>query len=112
MNMETKKLPEDFEYLKEMYEDDYFPDFLVDKLRDTIKETVSFLEDGDHTKEEIQESLDKMILKTNELQEEFYENDSEIETVARESIAMTVENILKYFDIDIDTEEAIREREW
>lgn len=53
-----------------------------------------------------------MTLKTNELQEEFDENDSEIETVTRDSIGMTVENILKYFEIDIDAEEAIREREW
>src|SRR4051812_17596121 len=110
--MSAKKLPEDFEYLKDMYEDDYFPDFLVDKLKNVIKETVKFIEEGNHTKDEIQESLDKMTLKTNELQEEFDENDSEIETVARESIGLTVENILKYFDIDIDIEEAIREREW
>ena len=95
-----------------MYDDEYFPNFLVDKLRDTIKETVKYIEEGNHTKDEIQKSLDQMTLKTNELQEEFYENDSEIETIARDSIGMTVENILKYFDIDIDVEEAIREREW
>ncbi len=95
-----------------MYEDDYFPNFLVDKLKDTIKETVHFIEEGIHTKEEIQNSFDKMILKTNDLQEEFEENDSEIETGARESIGMTIENILTHFDIDIDVEEAMREREW
>lgn len=110
--MSVKKLPGDFEYLKEMYDDNYFPDFLVNKLRDAIKEVVVFIEYGNHSKEEIQAALDKMTLKTNELQEEFDENDSEIETVARDSIGMTVENILKYFDIDIDAEEAIREREW
>ncbi|CAN5367879.1 hypothetical protein BH11BAC5_BH11BAC5_07410 [soil metagenome] len=95
-----------------MYEDDYFPNFLVDQLRDTIREVVSFIEEGNHTKVEIQEALDKMTLKTNELQEAFEENDSELETVARDSIGITVENILKYFDVDIDIEEAIREREW
>ena len=40
------------------------------------------------------------------------ENDSEIETVARDSIGVTVEKILNYFEIDIDIEEAIRERDW
>jgi methyl-accepting chemotaxis protein len=110
--MSVKKLPDDFEYLKEMYDDGYFPNFLVDQLRDTIREAVTFIEEGNHSKTEIQEALDKMTLKTNELQEAFEENDSEIETVARDSIGMTVENILKYFGIDIDTEEAIREREW
>jgi hypothetical protein len=110
--MGVKKLPDNFDYLKEMYEDDYFPDFLVDQLRDTIREVVTFIEVGNHTKTEIQEALDKMTLKTNELQEAFEENDSELETVARDSIGITVENILKYFDVDIDIEEAIREREW
>ena len=44
--------------------------------------------------------------------EEFDENDSEIETVARECIAATVAYILEWFNIPIDTEEAIRERDW
>ena len=62
--------------------------------------------------EEVQEKLDEMTIKINELEKEFEENDSEIETVARDSIGVTVENILKYFEINIDIEEAIREREW
>jgi hypothetical protein len=108
----TKKLPTDFEYLKEMYEDDYFPNFLVDKIRDLIKSTVSFIEEGNLSKDEIQLSFDKMTLGINELSDEFEENESEIETGARESIGETVDNILSYFSIDIDVEEAIREREW
>lgn len=108
----TKKLPNDFEYLKEMYEDDYFPNFLVDKIRDLIKNTVSFIEEGGHSKAEIQSSFDQMTLGINELETEFEENESEIETGARESIADTVDKILSYFNLDIDVEEAIREREW
>ena len=46
----------------------------------------------------------------NDLKEEFDENDSEVETVARESIAVTVRDILGWFGIDIDTETALRER--
>ena len=38
--------------------------------------------------------------------QEFDENDSEIETVARECIAATVAYILEWFGIPIDTEEA------
>ena len=57
--------------------------------------------------------LDEMTAeKINDLQEEFDKNDSEIETVARDSIGVTVEEILDYFGIDIDIEEAIRERDW
>ena len=107
-----KKFPEDFEYLKETYADEYFPKFLVDKLRQTIRGIVSYLERGPHLKNEVQKELDRMVLKINELQEEFETNESEIETDARESIADTIERILKYFDVDIEIEEAIRERDW
>lgn len=110
--MTTKKLPENFEYVKDMYDDGYFPNFLVDKVKDIIKRTVSFIEEGNHSKGEIQESFDKMTLEINDLQEEFEENDSEIETGGRESIGETIENILNYFNIDIDVEEAIRKRDW
>ena len=49
-----------------------------------------------------------MTLAINDLQEEFDENDSEIETVARDSIGVTVGYILDWFGIDIDVEDAIR----
>ncbi len=108
----AKKLPADFEYLKDMYGDDYFPNFLVDKVRDLIKTTVSFIEEGNHSNDEIQAAFDKMTLGINDLEDEFGENESEIETGARESIGDTVEKILSFFNIDIDVEEAIRVREW
>ena len=110
--MELKKLPADFAYLPEMYSDGYFPDFLVDKVKGALQETVAFIEEGDHSTEEIQAAFDHAMLKINELQNEFDENDSEIETGARESIGETVDRILEYFGIDIDVEEAMRERDW
>ena len=110
--MSNKKLPEDFKYLSDMYADEYFPNFLVDKVKKLIEEVVVFIEEGGHETEEIQEAFDKMTLSINALEDEFYENDSEIETGARESIGETVTRILEYFEIDIDTEEAIRERNW
>ncbi len=108
----VKKLPDDFDYLKDMYADDYFPNFLVDKVKDLIRNTVSYIEGGNRSKEEIQASFDKMTIGINELAEEFEENDSELETGARESIGDTVDKILTYFNIDIDIEEAIRARDW
>ncbi|RTQ92894.1 hypothetical protein EKG35_10600 [Lysinibacillus telephonicus] len=95
-----------------MYKDPFFPTFLVDKLKLHIVKVVHFIEESTHTIEEIQEKLDEMTIAINELQNEFYQNNSEIETVARDSIGETVEEILQYFELDIDTEEAIREREW
>ncbi|WBF58491.1 hypothetical protein HXV90_01025 [Lysinibacillus sp. JK80] len=95
-----------------MYEDSFFPTFLVDKIKLIIIKVVHFIEESTHTIEEVQENLDEMTIAINELQNEFYENDSEIETIARDSIGATVEEILQYFEIDIDIEEALREREW
>lgn len=110
--MQAKKLPKDFPYLADMYEDDYFPAFLVDKIKAAIQDVVGFLEQGNSSNAEIQAALDKMTLKINHLQEEFEENDSELETGARESIGVTIDEILRFFDVDIDGEEALREREW
>jgi len=108
----VKKLDSDFNYLEDMYEDSFFPSFLVDKLKSHIVNVVHFIEENTYTIEKIQEKLDEMTIAINELQNEFYENDSEIETFARDSIALTVEQILQYFEIDIDIEEALRERDW
>jgi len=46
------------------------------------------------------------------LQEEFYENDSEIETAARECIAMDFEFIAKSYGFEADSEELIATRDW
>ena len=95
-----------------MYQDDYYPVFLVDKVKDELQKVIQLLETGEKDIETIQELLDEAVCGINDLQEAFDENDSEIETVARESIAASVAYILKWFDIPIDTEEAIRERDW
>ncbi len=107
-----KKLSPDFKYLEEMYNDSYFPNFLVDKVKEQIVKVVSFLESGTHTNDEIQVKLDEMTLAINDLQEEFDQNASEIETAARDSIGTTVEDILTFFEIEIDIETAIQERDW
>lgn len=110
--MKNQKLPDGFSYLPDMYEDPYFPAFLVDKVKEIIIEAVVFIEKGGHTTAQIQEAFDQMTTRINDLEDEFAENDSEIETAARESIGETVERIIEHFAIDIETEEAIRERSW
>lgn len=101
-----------YPWLDEMYQDAYYPDFLVDKIKNELQKVVDLLESGETDVEAIQEQLDKMACAVNDLQEEFEENDSEIETVARDCIGTTVGYILDWFDIPIDREEAIRERDW
>ena len=107
-----KKFDKNYKLLKEMYEDDYYPVFLVDKVRDELQKVIDLLETGETNTDVIQEKLDEVVCAINDLQEEFDENDSEIETVARDSIGVTVDYILKWFGISIDIEEAIQERDW
>jgi len=107
-----KKLPADFPILHDMYSDEYFPKNLVDKVAAAIREVIIFLETGPHSKDEVQAKLDQMTEEINRLQGEFEENESELETAARESIGETVDGVLKFFDVDIDIEEAIRVRDW
>ena len=106
------KLPSYFAYLRDMYQDDYYPKPLVDRLRDIIKELVAFLESGEHTTAQVQDELDRLTRKINELQVAFEEEGSEIETVARESIAGNIKDILSAYEIEIDIEAAIRDRDW
>jgi histidinol dehydrogenase len=107
-----KKFDVHFKLLEDMYQDGYFPNFLVDKVKGQVQGVIAFLEEGEKDLDRIQEKFDQMTLAINELQEEFEENGSEIETGARESIGEAVEHILKWFGIDMDVEDAIGEREW
>lgn len=98
--------------MDEMYQDRYFPDFLVDKVKTELQKVIRLLESGETDPKVIQEKLDEVVCAINDLQNEFDENDSEIETVARDCIGETVGYILEWFGIPIGTEEAIRERDW
>ena len=99
-----------YKLLDEMYQDEYYPNFLVDKVKDELQKVINLLETGETDTEIIQKKLDEATF--NDWQEEFDENDSEIETVARDCIGETVGYILEWFGIPIDVEEAIRERDW
>ncbi len=106
------KFDENYELLSGMYNDGYFPDFLVDKIKKLIEDVIAFLESGERDLKKIQEKFDHMTLAINDLQDEFEENESELETAARDSIGETVAYILEWFQIAIDTEDAIGERDW
>lgn len=107
-----KAFDKNYKLLEEMYQDGYFPDFLVDKVKAELQKVIDLLERGETDREAVQEKLDEAVCAINELQEEFDENDSEIETVARDCIGESVGYILAWFGIPIDVEEAIRERDW
>lgn len=101
-----------YKLLDEMYQDEYFPNFLVDKVKAELQRVIDLLESGETNTEVIQEKMDEVVCAINDLQGEFDENDSEIETVARDCIGESVGYILEWFGISIDVEEAIRERDW
>ncbi len=107
-----KAFDTNYKLLDEMYQDEYYPNFLVDKVKGGLQKVIELLETGETDIEVIQEKLDEVVCVINDLQEEFDENDSEIETVARECIGENVGYILDWFSIPIDIEEAIRERDW
>ena len=107
-----KAFDKNYKLLEEMYQDGYFPDFLVDKVKAELQKVIDLLERGETDREAVQEKLDEAVCAINDLQEEFDENDSEIETVARDCIGESVGYILAWFGIPIDVEEAIRERDW
>ncbi len=107
-----KAFDKNYKLLDEMYQDEYYPDFLVDKVKGELQKVIDLLETGETNTEVIQEKLDEAVCAINDLQEEFDENGSEIETVARDCIGETVGYVLEWFGIPIDAEEAIRERDW
>ncbi len=107
-----KKFDAEYQLLEGMRQDAYFPDFLVGKIEGLLKTVIDFLEMGERDLVAVQAKLDEMTAAINTMQEEFEENDSELETAARESIAETVEYVLRWFQIELDVEDALREREW
>ena len=78
-----KAFDQNYKLLDEMYQDNYYPAFLVDKVKDELQKVIDLLESGETDTEAVQETLDEAVCGINDLQEEFDENDSEIETVAR-----------------------------
>ncbi len=102
-----------YPFLKEMYEDGYYPDFLVDKGKGILIELCVQIEDAEPKDlEQLYELTHAATDRFNELQEEFDENDSEIETVARECIGADFDFIAKSYGFDADVEELIGTRDW
>jgi hypothetical protein len=109
-NPTTKTHP----FLKEMYDDDYFPNDLVDKGRDILLRLCAELEEKAPMDDAGVYALTHVATEEfNALAEEFDERDSEIETAAREAIAADIAVILKAYGFGhLDIEEAIAPRDW
>lgn len=103
-----------YNFLKCMYEDEYYPTFLVDKCKHILIELCFTIEteqpkDLDNLYKITHQATDKF----NDLCEEFVSNDSEIETVARDCIGEDFYFIAQtYGYTDADNEELIITRDW
>ena len=86
--MVTNKSINPYNYLDEMYQDNYFPDHLVDKCKDVLIRMCEKIEETNpKTLDELYVITHASTEEFNDLEEEFNENDSEIETAARECFA-------------------------
>jgi hypothetical protein len=100
--------------LEGMYGDGYFPNFLVDKVRDVIIDACREIEaENPKTLEDLYAITCRATEKINDLQEEFEENESEIETAARDDIAVTFGYVATTYGFpDADLEELVATRDW
>jgi hypothetical protein len=100
-------------FLESMYKDSYFPSKLVDKGK-AILLGLCFKIEQEQPKslDELYELTHAATDKFNDLQEDFEEADSEIETGAREAIAEDFAFVAKAYGFEADREELIATREW
>lgn len=113
MTVQNTKIQE-YQFLRGMYDDNYFPRFLVDKIKAIL---IILCEEIERNNPQNQDDL--FILthsateKINALEEEFSENESELETAAREVMGADFEYIVKAYGFtDVDIEDVIAPREW
>lgn len=103
----------DYAFLEEMYEDGYFPNFLVDKGKAILIRLCEQIESEKPTDANGMYKLTHAATEAfNDLQDEFHENESEIETAARDCIGMDIDYIVKAYGFDLDVEEVISPRDW
>ena len=103
----------DYRFLAEMLRDKYFPPSLVEKGQQILVRMCERIEaelptDLDSLYKITQSSTEEF----NALGEDFEENDSELETAARECIGADFDFIAKAYGFDADVEELISTREW
>jgi hypothetical protein len=100
-------------FLQPMYDDNYFPAACVDKVKQVL---VGLCERIEREKPADLAGLYRLTHaateQVNELQDDFAEHDSEIETAAREAIAEDFARIAAAYGFNADVEELIATRDW
>jgi hypothetical protein len=102
-----------FKFLDEMLQDDYYPKHLVEKGVVILKNLCKSIEDNQpKTLDELYKLTHAATEEFNDLAQEFEDNDSEYETVAREATGADFETIAKAYGFEADVEELIAPRDW
>lgn len=102
-----------YDFLKGMYQDAYYPNNLVDACKAVLLELCQQIETTDPAN--LAELYILSHAATNEinlLEDAFYKQDSEIETIARECLAEDFYAVAQAYGFDADMEELIATREW
>lgn len=95
-----------FDYGEEM------PDYLVEKVESIYEEFIEKMEECNYTEEMVQLELDRMVDRLNELEDEFLRTNSKIDDLSRLAMRGTLWYILKWFEVDIDINLALRNKRW
>lgn len=97
-----------------MYKDGYFPNFLVDNIKNILIDLCEEIEAiPPKTNGELYTLTHIATEKINDLADEFEQNDSELETAAREDIGANFDFIVNAYGFkDADLEEVIAPRDW
>jgi len=112
MKLTNEKIKE-YQFLTDMYKDGYFPNFLVDKCKDVLLELCYQIESKKPaTDAELLVLSHSATERINDLEEEFHENESELETGAREALGENFDYIVKAYGFNIDIESVIATRDW
>jgi Family of unknown function (DUF5713) len=107
----TNQSLQEYKFLADMYQDQYFPAFLVDKGKAILVRLCEKIEKERPLNTSALYTLTHAATEEfNRLAEEFDDNGSEIETAAREAIAGDF--IAKAYGFDADVEELIAPRDW
>ena len=102
-----------YKFLDCMYSDSYFPKFLVDKCKNILLGLCQEIEtEKPKNLTELYKLTHNATNKINDLQDEFFKNDSEIETGARECLGADFEYLSKAYGFEADIEELIATRDW
>lgn len=100
-------------FLQTMFDDQYYPDFLVEKGSQILVRLCAAIE-TEQPKDDagVYKLTHAATEEFNALAEEFDEHDSEIETVARDAIGLEFERIAEAYGYALDGEQLIAPRDW